>query len=294
MDRFYCLSVDPIHKRRGDVLYYLFQKFPEVIQSLQPYQVLALLAYNWPGNVREIERVGQCLKMKDKVSWLDPSESGLLSASDFLFPVTIRTSLNRWGLQGLEHDLKKYGIPIRKLETELNSYGLGIISNPDNFTPAFKKDLNPIKLQDEEIKFGIECYKIDAFERARTGFAFYCNLFRQDKKENRDLADVSKWTDWPEWAIPDIEDKYVDLSKEILGFLRSSKTFAEGAISAATESRNVFNMTLEELQRYYFNSLLNLKNSKIKAVAKQAGLPENTCRDKLKKLGLRGSKATNN
>jgi len=59
--RFFPFYVPPLHERRHDILYYLHAKYPELIGTLTPSEVLALLSHNWPGNVREIERVGWLL-----------------------------------------------------------------------------------------------------------------------------------------------------------------------------------------------------------------------------------------
>jgi DNA-binding NtrC family response regulator len=295
VDRFHCFSVSPIHKRRGDMLYHLFQEFPELIQSLQPYQVLALLAYNWPGNVREIERVGQYIKMLMKNPWGPPRESGLLGYMHFLVPPSFRTSLNIFEVQRLEWHLKEYGIRVQKLERELNRYGLGMMLPPDKkSTGAFKKQLEPIELQDETNKFGVRCYKIEAFEKARDGFSnVFCPLFRQAEGENKDLVDVKQWDRF--WDLPTaIEENHKDLADEILRFLQRFTSRPEGASPTFPRSENIFDMPLKKLQRYYFEGLLHLNQGKTKAVARQAGLPESTCRDQLKRLGLMKPKTTNN
>ena len=61
--RFYRVEVPPLYKRRRDILYYFREFFPELFDQLKPYEVLALLSYPWPGNVREIEQVGYLLKV---------------------------------------------------------------------------------------------------------------------------------------------------------------------------------------------------------------------------------------
>lgn len=287
LDRFYCYSLSPIHERRGDVLYHLFQKFPEVVQSLQPYQVMALLAYNWPGNVREIERVGQFIRMLMKSPWGPLRESGLLGDVHFLFPATARTSLDIYRFRHLEADLQEGGIRVKTLERELNKHGLGI-SRPEKVSPAFqKKQLKAIELKNETNKFGVMCYKIEEFEKARDGFSnFYCPLFHQNENSDKDLADVTQWYRF-RYLPQEIEEKHMDLANEILGFfLQRSKTPPEDAIPKPIRSGNFFDMTFKELQRYYFKRLLDLNHGKIKAVAKQADLPESTCRDRLKNLGL--------
>jgi energy-coupling factor transporter ATP-binding protein EcfA2 len=59
--RFFPFYVPPLHKRRADVLYYLCHGFPNLIPTLTMTEVLALIAHNWPGNVREIDRIARLM-----------------------------------------------------------------------------------------------------------------------------------------------------------------------------------------------------------------------------------------
>ena len=55
--RFFPYYLPDLHTRRGDVLYYLSYMHPDLLSTLTKNKVLKLLAYHWPGNVREIDRV---------------------------------------------------------------------------------------------------------------------------------------------------------------------------------------------------------------------------------------------
>lgn len=283
VDRFECFPLVPIHQRRGDVLYHLFEKAPEIVQSLLHYQVLSLLAYNWPGNVREIERVGRGIRLLNDIPGRTPSES-IFGVLPFLLSTMTRTSLILFKSRLLEADLRAEGIAVQTLGRELNKYGLGI-STPYKGIPAFKKrQLEATKNEEVEKRFGVRCYKIEAFEKARDGFFnFYCPLFRQYAHEDKDLADVSQWDS--DYNMPaSIKENHKDLADKIDRFLHLNEL--ADAISKAPGSENIFDMTIEELERHYFKGLLDLNHGKIKAVAKKAGFPESTCRDRLKRLGL--------
>jgi transcriptional regulator with AAA-type ATPase domain len=65
--RFMPFYVPPLHERREDILYYLYDKFPEFLSTLNPQEVIWLLTYNWPGNVRELERIVRLLELKPKM-----------------------------------------------------------------------------------------------------------------------------------------------------------------------------------------------------------------------------------
>ena len=57
--RFRKFHIPPLHKRRIDILFYLawFLTPHEKTYKLTPPEILYLLSYNWPGNVREIEHI---------------------------------------------------------------------------------------------------------------------------------------------------------------------------------------------------------------------------------------------
>ena len=55
--RFFPFYISGLYNRRSDILYYMYAKYPEIVTSLTGCEVLTVLAYNWPGNCREIERV---------------------------------------------------------------------------------------------------------------------------------------------------------------------------------------------------------------------------------------------
>ena len=66
--RFFPFYIPSLHERRQDVLYYIAAKFPELIKMLNSSEVLSLLAYQWPGNVREVDRVARLLLRHKVVS----------------------------------------------------------------------------------------------------------------------------------------------------------------------------------------------------------------------------------
>ncbi len=82
LQRFFPFYIPPIHTRRGDILYYLNSKFPQLVWNLFPCEILALIAYHWPGNIREIERVGRLIYREKHMA----SAAGYQSSYDV--PVT--------------------------------------------------------------------------------------------------------------------------------------------------------------------------------------------------------------
>ncbi|MFO7761878.1 MAG: sigma 54-interacting transcriptional regulator, partial [Desulfobia sp.] len=61
-DRFFEFKVPPLHARRGDILYYLGWFFPDLITELTSDEVMALLSYHWPGNIRELMQAGKAFE----------------------------------------------------------------------------------------------------------------------------------------------------------------------------------------------------------------------------------------
>jgi len=59
--RFFPYYIPPLRERKGDILYYFHEIFPELTKNFTKSEVLMLLTHHWPGNVREIERIGRLL-----------------------------------------------------------------------------------------------------------------------------------------------------------------------------------------------------------------------------------------
>lgn len=86
--RFMPFYVPPLYERREDILYYLYDKFPELLTTLNPQEVLWLLTYNWPGNVRELERIARLLERNKKMVSTEVSQNiSLSNAAAHLFSV---------------------------------------------------------------------------------------------------------------------------------------------------------------------------------------------------------------
>jgi transcriptional regulator with AAA-type ATPase domain len=59
--RFFRFYIPPLYERRGDILYYLDSKYPDLVLQLLRNEILALMTFNWEGNVRQIETIGKLL-----------------------------------------------------------------------------------------------------------------------------------------------------------------------------------------------------------------------------------------
>lgn len=61
--RFFPFYIPGIHERRSDILYYLHSFDKEILRHLTKENILTLLSYHWPGNVREIQLFSRLLKI---------------------------------------------------------------------------------------------------------------------------------------------------------------------------------------------------------------------------------------
>lgn len=128
--RFFPIFIPPVHERRLDVLYFIAHKYPDIFCRLTPQHALTLLSYNWPGNVREIERVISLIMLEDSLvsGGLGNREAGkgmdsnplclpsdkrqtLLSFSS-LCDFNVKLAGNGFGVNSLNKILLKYGLSL--------------------------------------------------------------------------------------------------------------------------------------------------------------------------------------
>ncbi|BAH74481.1 sigma-54-dependent transcriptional regulator [Solidesulfovibrio magneticus] len=134
--RFFPVFIPALYERRLDVLYYIALKYPQIFNRLTPQHALSLLAHNWPGNIRELERVVSIIMSEDLIR-----ESQLTSDTDvenksmpLVFPVDTRqTSLAEMYLSRFCSDLLAANFNIKSFNSIVSSYGLQI---PYSFASA--------------------------------------------------------------------------------------------------------------------------------------------------------------
>ncbi len=64
-DRFFKFSIPAIHQRRPDLFIHLLHSCPDALTGLRRWECMSLLAHHWPGNIREIETIGQEIHWKN-------------------------------------------------------------------------------------------------------------------------------------------------------------------------------------------------------------------------------------
>jgi hypothetical protein len=198
--RFIPFFVPALHERREDVLYYLFNKFPDLVCSLTRSEVLTLVAHHWPGNVREVERVGSLLQRSSgrdhsfRLSLLDTRE-------------TLLSRHNATSLMGLfyadESRKKREREKIAEfIESQLKPHRLGFLreirtskKGGENVVLAFEDPPPWNTMPDPEDfggRYGFQYMVQLPFEDIPQGLNVYCSLFFLDPKAKRNLLDVSE------------------------------------------------------------------------------------------------------
>ena len=198
--RFFPFYIPSLHERRQDVLYYISAEFPELIKRLNSSEVLALLSYHWPGNVREVDRVARLMLRQKVVSdrpYLKTKKKTSFNDSRLNFPDIRYTFLN--GLQPILFlDWVSSWGGDKFLVPYLKKHGLNL-SNPLQDHPFNDLDdstvINLISAAnvEDEMKDLLALFEvkavpaINAFDRTYRGFRAFCGLFGQRTSKNKNI-----------------------------------------------------------------------------------------------------------
>jgi len=231
-NRFFPFSLPPIYERRNDILYYFYEKDRDLLASLFKDEILDLLSYNWPGNVREIERVAflmrrTLIKRKRLVSQrqlLDRDWLKLFKMAE----IDLGGSYRHKNIN-IYDELLKIGADAEYLESLLKNYGLsfiGLYKVPD-YCPFRKIEASNPQYQQKEIdEYIIKIYdKYEPFEKAYEGLKLFCSLFLQNHSGNKNvLKDLTEC--YHNSTISPVDDfkilnksKFNKLKKSIFFFL---------------------------------------------------------------------------
>ena len=201
--RFDIFSVPPVHERRIDVLYYINSFDKELMKILSKGAVVSLMAYNWPGNVREIERVCNSIRENIEIARLDQVE--IENTFSCKFPGDMSKDLSIvMKIENKDSDLVfdkfrklatqmiKRHIDIDKLEDILALNGLSF----NTFTSLFIDNHLSYYHSADSIDAN-HCFKKDVnlrFNLAFNGLLVVCKLFFQDPRGNYDLLDLEHFS----------------------------------------------------------------------------------------------------
>jgi DNA-binding NtrC family response regulator len=287
--RFFPFYIRPLYERREDILHYLAFKYPEIIRELRPFEILALLAYNWPGNVREIERIAKAFKIRKlkKSNETKGNDVQLMIEGERAQPFQLywrKTDFSSFDVSkggGLYFELEKYKVDVKFLESLLNKYRVGLSSYDKLPFSEFKK-LKSHKDDELDITF-VELNDLfaDAFWE---GLVLYCYLFQQSFLSNADLLDISKnqLTEHEYINLPGLknrEKKFLKLSDSIKSYIGHLKNIDD-------QDFDLTNMKFEELEKKYYSQLLEKEGGHQTKAAERAGLKKSTLRYRMLKYGL--------
>lgn len=128
--RFFPIFVPSIYERRLDVLYFIACKYPDIFTRLTPQHALTLLAHNWPGNIREIERVISLMMLEDSLvsgKTNDLGAGGTISWRPLSFALDARqTSLSISFLHDFCVNLDNNAVDVPRINKIISKYGIAI------------------------------------------------------------------------------------------------------------------------------------------------------------------------
>jgi DNA-binding NtrC family response regulator len=264
-ERFYIFPVPPLHQRRIDVPYYLCWLHPETFHELLHWEALALLAHNWPANVREIDKIGRFLKRKAAYYRILSSGSTDPNAKEIETKMMgldkSETSFDPNAIAFLYEDLKKNGIDVKTLEKILNSAGVGLVSkniaipkrsvfevdtssDVESGTMVREYELERIK------RFDISLISCKEFDWMFLGYIGFCSLFFQDPVANQNniLVDQCRSTNvrGPDGLFPSehLASKFKELQGPIFRYLSGIQVPSSREIPNDRESREAFCLDL--------------------------------------------------
>jgi DNA-binding NtrC family response regulator len=218
-DRFFRFPIPPLYERRLDVFYHLLYKFPNALMSLRPVDCMVLLTHNWPGNVREVERVGEEIEWAQSTfsldrylneedalqqrmyTGMDRAELKYFALSEVAFAMRkTQTSLVWDDCLKFDDILRRKGISIKSLDEVLRFYGLGIMGDTqDNPNKSQKAIEWPLFTHEDsstnDQRFGIMTMPVDenrAIFNFYLGLSLYCWLFQISPNHNDSLFHVKE------------------------------------------------------------------------------------------------------
>ena len=291
-DRFFRFRIPSIHQRREDILYYLGFYYPELLNQLTPGEVLCLIGYSWPGNVREIENACDQIKWRQRIildssqgennpiimplvgGMLNPKSNPLPHKVAFESREQVSKYFTQWEilkrrltLTGIENDLdlERYvnwvfevnEAKLEEFQKKLKKFcmTIGLWNNKAIYANSYFNQIPRQFKLPEDVPASIQSGEnISAFNHAWSGFLEFCRITRQIPTANRDLLHV-----------PD--------------HLR------EKGVTSHENNLDMFSMTEDNLLRTYYNGLLQRSKNKAEA-ARKAGLARSTFDDAIKKYGL--------
>jgi hypothetical protein len=308
-NRFFQFYVPALYERRLDCLYYLHHKFPDMFFTLSKSEVFVLLAYNWPGNVREIENLGFLIKWKDRSIGFKNKEIQNNNETSICIPHYRGILRNKYKYTSLNFNLNYYpilelvksdkkiflafkkfmnylGFDTREMELAFDTPELKNITFAENSSPFTNFDLNSLDL------YFVEYYEINRFYLSIDSlcmmFLYWihdndfgcfpnCNLLEMKKGDlkflNWDNID-NCYKKWPATEFLELQKVIFDYRKDVnnIEFGKRDHSPHEVTINLKTVCKN-------ELDKILYKAAvlaLEQNNGKVTKAASQVGLDPRT------------------
>jgi transcriptional regulator with AAA-type ATPase domain len=194
-NRFFHFRVPSLHERRADVICHLAILYPRLIKELIPSELMSLVAYNWPGNVREVETVVR------EILWRKDQDNDNVLYKTKIFPILVTTLSKsqtgfRWDdCRAFCQSLRMNGVDVAMLDKVLNTYGLGLDGASKKHPFSHISD-NPILPSSEgandfDRRFNtITVKENEVIEKVRAGLHLYGAIFMCHNTTDKSLFEV--------------------------------------------------------------------------------------------------------
>ena len=308
--RFFPFHIPPLHERRGDLLYHLAMTIPELIGQLASWEVLALMAHDWPGNVREVERTALLLKRRKLLETEDPGielwedviealgasgkgavETGSGGPVEKPSSGSGMTHFHNVVLSGnrtyrLCQHLEKNGASVSGFHEAIRKFHLGImLKRTERAFDPFPEDMLHTSVR-RNVRLGVGFLKtIPAFEQASRGLRLFCHLLSKDPNSALNLLDPRPT---PAAPAPRSETEFPGWTSEIRRLAESIGLHPwKKPVEPPQTPDWLSRMSRETLMKTYYRALLEKANGNKAEAARMADLKYTTFREALNKYGIR-------
>lgn len=200
--RFDPFLIPPIFERRNDILYYLHNFNESILELLTPGIILSIISYNWPGNVREIERVCGVIeeniyRANRSIKFInDHSEKNLDIDEDvkmkFYFSSPDKESdFDIFKPEKFKKKLALAKVDHKKIEDCIKTCGISFeVSSSKHPFKNLKHNIFQYPEAECHEKFFKKTFN-KYFELAHSGYLVFCKLFFMDNSSTFDVLDLS-------------------------------------------------------------------------------------------------------
>jgi len=201
--RFFPFDIPALYERRNDILYYFALRYPDLITKLNSQEILTLISYHWPGNLRELERIGLVLKRHKEPIYEGSryaSRKALFfgkSSNEYLYMDTFVSMLERENDEDIVDDkfnklqVNREYIDFNTIEKVMNHYHVSVKYMTDKI-PFSNLKIEDIKYNNiRGIKWIME---FDMFEEAFAGYKIFCLLYLQNYFQKSNAMKLREYT----------------------------------------------------------------------------------------------------